>query len=508
MKNSVLIIGLDGVSWRLLKPWINEGNLPTFSKLLKGGAEGDLRTTVPPISCSAWASLFTGKNPGKHGIYEYTTDLGELVNSRSIKVEKIWQVLSYYNKRCCVINVPMTYPVEKINGYMVSSILTPPQEEIYSHPPELMSLLKKYDYQIRISYGRHRNLPNQQYIIERRFIFLRKLYDLLKKRYSTLKELMNEQWDFFMLVFGHEIAMLQHLFFDRKDIMLEFFKKIDFYIDDLIKTFSTNNTGPYIFMVSDHGFSSSPTRSVNMRAWLEKNGISKDNRALFQKIIPKIYNKLNKIHLSELIVLFNKTKRAREVFQRKITKSSNVYYRSCGVYIKKDQFSKNEYEKLRNKLIQELKQLQDPLTHDNVFQVVDKREAIYSGIYSKFMPDIVALPNSNYHITFSYDSNVLFDNIKMHLRGKHFSDIYGMFLAYGNGIQAGPIKNTSILDIFPTVLHILDVPLPPGLDGKILKDIFKKNSQLFNKKTVFSDIKVNTLREKSDIKDALQDIKF
>jgi len=506
MKNSVLIIGLDGVSWGLLKPWINGGNLPTFSKLLKAGAEGDLRTTVPPISCSAWTSLFTGKNPGKHGIYEYTTDFGELVNSRSIKVEKIWQILSHHNKRCCVINVPMTYPVEKINGCMVSGILTPPQEKIYSYPPELMSILKKHDYQIRIEYGKHRNLPNQEYIIKQRFILLKKLYDLLKKRYSTLKELMNEKNDFFMFVFGQEIAMLQHLFFDRKDVMLEFFKKIDFYVGDLIETFSSRNTNPHIFIVSDHGFSRSPTRSVNMRAWLQENGILVDHRTFIQKIIPKIYKKLNILHLSQFILLFNKTKKTRDIFQRNLTKSSNVYYKSSGVYIKKDLFGKNEYEKLRDKLIQELKNLQDPLTNEDVFQIVEKREEIYSGIYSKFTPDIIALANSNYHITFAYDSNVIFDNIKIHLKGKHFSDMDGMFLAYGKEIQSETIKNASILDIFPTVLHILDVPMPKDLDGQVLKDIFKKNSQLFNKKVNYSEARVKTLQEKNDIKGFLQDV--
>jgi len=100
MKNSVLIIGLDGVPWDLLKPWIDEGKLPAFSKLLKKGSGGSLRTTIPPFSSSAWTSLFTGKNPGKHGIYEYTTDLGKLINSKSIKVAKIWQILSHYKKRC------------------------------------------------------------------------------------------------------------------------------------------------------------------------------------------------------------------------------------------------------------------------------------------------------------------------------------------------------------------------------------------------------------------------
>ena len=185
-----------------------------------------------------------------------------------------------------------------------------------------------------------------------------------------------------------------------------------------------------------------------------------------------------------------------------------MYYKYPGVYIKQNKLKKDEYENLRNKLVQELKQLQDPLTHDNVFQIVEKREAIYSGNYTQFTPDIVAVPESNYHITFSYDSNNLFDDLKMHLKGKHFSDMYGIFLAYGNGIQASTIKNTSILDIFPTVLHILDVPLPKDLDGMVLKNIFKKNSYLRNKKITYSKVDVKTLQEKNNIKDILQEIKL
>jgi len=503
MKNSVLIIGLDGVAWDLLRPWIKEGKLPTLSKLIAKGASGDLKTTIPPLSGSAWTSLFTGKNPGKHGIYEYTTDLGDLTNSRSIKTEKLWQILSFYKKRCGVMNVTMTYPVEKINGYMVSGILTPQDEEVYSYPAELMSVLKKHDYEIRIRYGKHRSLPNREDIIERRYDFLKKLYDILEKRYNTFKELINEQWDFFMFVFD-ETAMLQHLFFDRKDIMLEFFEKVDFYLGDLIKTFSEKNENPYIFMVSDHGFSSSPTRSINMRVWMEENGISQDTRSISQKIIPKIYNKL---HLSELPLFLNKAKKTRETFQKALTKSSNVYYKYPGVYIKQDNLTPDEYEKLREELVQKLNQLQDTTTKEKVFQIVEKREAFYSGSYSKLTPDIVALPISKYRITFSYDSDKMFEDIEMHLKGKHFSDIYGMFLAHGPEIQPGTIRDTSILDIFPTVLHILDVPLPKDLDGKIPKDIFKKNLHFFNKEPVYSNVNFKTLQEKDRIKNMIQDIK-
>ena len=82
MKNSVLIMGIDGVSWDLLRPWIEDGKLPTLSRLVQKGASGNLKTVIPPLSCTAWTSLFTGTNPGKHGIYEYTTESGKLINSK------------------------------------------------------------------------------------------------------------------------------------------------------------------------------------------------------------------------------------------------------------------------------------------------------------------------------------------------------------------------------------------------------------------------------------------
>jgi len=508
MKNSVLIIGLDGTSWTLLDPWIKNGKLPNLSKLIRKGSKGDLKTTIPILSCSAWTSLFTGKNPGKHGIFEYIDDSGALINSRLIKTEKIWKILSHYNKRCCVINVPNTYPVEKINGCMVSCVLTPADEKVYSYPPELMSLLKKYDYKIRIRYGRHTFL-NSEYVIGRRYKFLKELYDMLDKRYYVSKELMNEKWDFFMHVFTQETGTLQHIFFDRKDVMLKLVKKIDFYVGDLIKTFSSKNPNPYIFIVSDHGFSASPTRSVNMKIWLEKNGFLKDNRTIAQKVIPKIYNKLNKrIPLYKLVIFFNKTKRIRETFQRELTRSSNIYYKYPGVCIRRNGLDENEYEKLRSKLIKELKQLEDPSTNEKVFQIVDKRESIYSGKYSKYAPDIVALAKHRYDVTFSYDSKVLFKDLKLNLKGKHFSDIYGIFLASGKEIQTSVIKDTSILDIFPTVLHILGVPLPKDLDGKVLKDIFKKNSDLYSKKLIYSEEATKMIQEKDVIRDVLQDIKI
>src|SRR5918992_3528234 len=71
MGNKVLVIGLDGASFNVLDPLIEKGYMPNLARLAATGARADLRTTFPPITAVAWSSFMTGKNPGKHGIFEF-----------------------------------------------------------------------------------------------------------------------------------------------------------------------------------------------------------------------------------------------------------------------------------------------------------------------------------------------------------------------------------------------------------------------------------------------------
>jgi len=501
MDNSVLIIGIDGAGWNLLKPWIKEGELPTLKKLADNGIIADLRTTIPPLSCSAWTSLFTGKNPGKHGIYEYMTESGKLVNSKLIKSEKIWQTLSSHGKRCCIVNVPMTFPVEEINGYMIAGFLTPPDEDVYTYPSSLMSLLKKNNYKVRYEF-----LPDEKDVSDKKYKFLAELYDVLEKRYLTLKQLMNKEWDFFVLVF-EETGPLQYLFWDKKDVMLKFFKKVDSYINELIKIYSANNRRTCIFIVSDHGFNEAPKRCFNMRAWMDNSGILKDKRSSLQKVIPKVYRKINKIPFSKLIFNFDKPKEIRESFQRKIAESSPIYYRYPGIFIDNKELNDKEYGELRNNIITQLRNIQDPVTKELIFQIVEKREAVYHGNSLKFAPDIVAIPKHNYAVMFSFESNKPFEDMKLYHPGRHFSDMYGIFLAFGDDIRKSSFREVSIIDIYPTVLHILGVPISKDADGKVLREIFKENSDLLNKEIVFAQEDA-MLNEKNKIKDSLKNIKI
>ena len=67
----VLVIGLDGATWTNLLPLAERGDMPTLRRLMKEGSWGNLESTIPALTPPAWASLVTGTNPGKHGIYHF-----------------------------------------------------------------------------------------------------------------------------------------------------------------------------------------------------------------------------------------------------------------------------------------------------------------------------------------------------------------------------------------------------------------------------------------------------
>src|SRR2546428_4214398 len=122
----VLVIGLDGASWTNLLPLAERGDMPTLRRFLSEGAWGNLDSTIPALTPPAWASLITGTNPGKHGIYHFRhTTCGDyyarrLNASRDVHAPTLWQRLNQHGKRTGVFNVPMSSPVYPVNGFITS----------------------------------------------------------------------------------------------------------------------------------------------------------------------------------------------------------------------------------------------------------------------------------------------------------------------------------------------------------------------------------------------------
>ena len=122
------VFGLDGVTFDLLQPWLDEGRLPNLARLLNEGAQGRLRSTIPPVSASAWASFATGTNPGQHGLVDFTYpsessyDI-QITNGRTRAVPALWEIVGGAGGQTGVVSMPMTYPPKPLEGFMLCSFL-------------------------------------------------------------------------------------------------------------------------------------------------------------------------------------------------------------------------------------------------------------------------------------------------------------------------------------------------------------------------------------------------
>src|SRR5437870_5869298 len=145
----VLIIGLDGATWRVLEPWARNGRLSNLAVLMARGSWGPLRSTVPALTLPAWSSLATGRNPGGHGVFAFRRlrpdryDSPGLASASDLRAPTLWEIAGRAGVRVGVVNVPPSYPIRPVNGFVVSCLLTPPGER-FTNPPELARELDGY----------------------------------------------------------------------------------------------------------------------------------------------------------------------------------------------------------------------------------------------------------------------------------------------------------------------------------------------------------------------------
>ncbi|MHA1665025.1 MAG: alkaline phosphatase family protein, partial [Candidatus Njordarchaeales archaeon] len=248
MNNKVVLIGLDGASYNIFMPWIKKGFLPLLKKLIENGVYGVLKSTIPPDTPPAWTSIFTGKNPGKHGVYGFLDSLPQfdekgkkyvfrVVNSRCRRSPAIWNILSKEGKRVIVINVPLTYPPEPINGVMISGFLTPSLRSNFVYPRWLKPILVKKGYRIGAKFGKEE-------------FSIKSLVENIRAKVKVARWLMkNFDWDLFIIVFM-ETDQVMHVHNDIRKA-LKIYQEVDNGISTLIKELPGKS---HVILVSDHGF--------------------------------------------------------------------------------------------------------------------------------------------------------------------------------------------------------------------------------------------------------------
>ncbi|MCA9923170.1 MAG: alkaline phosphatase family protein, partial [Anaerolineales bacterium] len=263
----VLVIGLDGATFDLIKPWAGAGELPNLQCILNGGAHASLDSTLPPMTAPAWTSFATGTNPGKHRLYDWIArdpDSYQFSPTTALdgQVPTIYTLLSQAGRRVCALNVPMTYPAQPVNGVMLSGMPAPDLQANISYPPTLLDEIVQHtgDY---ILYPD----PGQAYSDSGVDAFLQRLYrctDLRIRAFDYLRS--QEDWDFAMMVFNgtDTISHAMWKYMDRNHPLhdpqqfekygrsiLNFYRTVDAYLGKVLASLGDNTV---LMLMSDHGF--------------------------------------------------------------------------------------------------------------------------------------------------------------------------------------------------------------------------------------------------------------
>src|SRR5262245_34571988 len=144
----VMVLGLDGATWDVLEPLAQEGLLPNLMRLREQGAWGSLRSVFPPLSPVAWTAVMTGKNSGRHGIFEfleYAHDPrgGRVNSSRTIQAELLWGIAGRYGKTTVAGGVPLSYPPRPAPGFYLGDFLSPARAPDFASDPALFAELER-----------------------------------------------------------------------------------------------------------------------------------------------------------------------------------------------------------------------------------------------------------------------------------------------------------------------------------------------------------------------------
>jgi predicted AlkP superfamily phosphohydrolase/phosphomutase len=504
----VWIIGLDGVPWTLLQPWIDQGHLPTLARIQANGASGGLRSSIQFLTAVAWTTFLTGLNPGKHGIFDFArripgTYKQELTNASLRSGRSLWRVLSDAGRKVGVVNVPMTFPPEKVNGFLISGLDTPGLDSAYTYPPELKSEVNDVHFIAVSTVGK----SHAQY--------LKETLEGIDKRFELLWRTINrEPLDFYMWVEMETDAIQHcswHLMSDpsqpNHDAILQVYKRIDGHLAKLVDELPGDVT---MIIMSDHG-AGPIVHTIYLDRWLAQRGwfhykqgeeltISDRARRVARKgVMNSFYlaQRFLPVGVKGFLKRFTGAHAAVETFmeQAEIDWSRTKAYSvgnlgNINLNIKgrdpEGVIEPDQVEDFIAELTAALYELRDPDTGERMVAEIMRREEIYTGPLIDRAPDLlIRWVDDKYLAVKDYEANPdgpIF-GVKQKF-GRHGAAyaldqtgthiIEGIVMLYGKGVKPGVrLEGAQLLDVAPTVLHLLDTPIPRAMDGKPLLDAFE-----------------------------------
>lgn len=507
-----LLIGVDAGCFNVLDPMIESGDVPNLTSLIEDGVSSTLESQIPPWTASAWPSLYTGANPGKHGVYGFLSFDGydwDIVNASHVREHTIWELLDQNGLTSVVVNAPVTYPPPDIDGAVVPGYVAP--ESPQCHPDGLLEEVTDAIGEYRVyTPSLNDSAPAAEKVQEYR--------DLVRMRGEAFRYLADRfDPDFGFLQFQVTDTVLHEFPGDRSKA-----RQVYRAVDDQIGTVLSECDPETVIVVSDHGMDAYEQR-FSLNEFLRQNNYVetvkggtgmptwaaiRDSRLVdgetsdgpeqsaLATVMERLAdvgitsqragNVLERLGLADLVMRVVPNDVIRAGSEQVDFPESTAYMRSrveCGVRInlagrEPDGIVEPEnYERVRQDLIDTLRKVE---TSDGVplFDSVLPREEVFSGQLLEDAVDVVTVPNDfEYYLT-TWVTDGIFE-VPEGPAWDHTRN--GIVVASGTAVDSSvPVENPHLFDVAPTVLSTLDVPFNDRMDGNPLPFVDDAGSETYD----------------------------
>ncbi len=455
-----LLIGLDCAAPELMFHRFID-RLPNIRGLMQRGAYGRLESSDPPITIPAWMVMSTSRSPGRLGLYGFRHRKDNsykdiwIASSRRVHEKKIWDYVGEAGGKSCIVAVPPSYPPVPINGWLVGCFITPDTNRNYTYPPELRE-------EIRELVGEY--LPDVEFRIEDKHGLIKGLREMTEQHFEVVKHLMRTRdWQFFMFV---EIGLdrVHHAFwkyFDEEHHLhqpgSEFESAVEdyyAYLDGRVgRLLELAGDDTVVLIASDHG-GKRMKGAICINSWLVEQGLLKLKRPV-EKIS----------RLEEADIDWGKT----------VAWGWGGYYARIFLNVKGREANgvvdPKDYERVRDDIAERIRGISGP-NGEEWRTVVLKPDEAFAECRGD-PPDLMVYFDDLYwrsagtmgHADIYLPENDTGPDDAVH-------DKMGLYIYHDPKRDLGGlVEDLRIIDVAPTILKAMGLPIPKEMEGKPLTQI-------------------------------------
>jgi predicted AlkP superfamily phosphohydrolase/phosphomutase len=502
-KPRLLAIGIDGADYRIIEWLMAQGRLRNLAMLAERGAWGPARSTIPPLTPAAWTTIMTGKNPGKHGVFDFLPMNGDPLDvpiGLRRRATTIWRALSDRGYRVGTFNLPLTYPAEPLSGFQVAGFMAPAYSPAIASPPRALEVLRESGegYTPLPPPGREERFTERE---------LRDRIDLVP---IVSRRLLGAiPCDVFMANF-QVVDWVQHSAIasemrpgdvsslDPTGLIARTYQLVDERIGIMLRELCSSGT--HVMVISDHGTavvdrvvnleklfldeglmaytSASTGHAETIRAGRRRARASLAVWGALKRLLPKAAARLRPFAARLRDQLAEYQDDVRVDWSRTAAAPWGLYGQVRFNVRGRDPegtVSAEDLSRLRARITELVLRLRDPVSGEPIYDEVRDGREVYSGPYVSDGPDLVCVPRDDRYLTvcgrmFRGSSLPLLDaqsEIVVPLdKPRDFHSARGIFGMAGPGIDPGTrLPPVDLVDFVPTALYLLNQPIPEDMDG-------------------------------------------